>query len=222
MKSLPFAILSLALIPAFSSARSQDAPKPVISVPPPPAPALPPASTAGQVAAPASASPVNATDPSTYIIGPQDSLSILVWKEPSFSGPAGVRSDGMITLPLLGDLKASGFTPTQLAEDLTTRLKKYVNDPLVTVTVLAVNSKHIYLAGEIGHVGEMAYTPDMTPLQAILAGGGPSPYAKKKNIYILRGEKGKQVKFPFNYNKAIKTGDQQGVTLLPGDTIVVP
>ncbi len=217
MKHLHLLALTLLTTPALCSLRGQGVTKPIISAPPPTTQALPPALSQAP------------TDPSlppavsaSYQIGPQDGLSVVVWKAPEFTGPVSVRPDGMISLTLLGDVPAAGMTPTQLAQDLTVRLKKYVNDPLVTVTVLAVNSKHIFLLGNIGRVGEMAYTPDLTPMQAIVMAGGPTPFAKETHIYILRGENGKQTRIPFNYKKAVKSGDQQGVTLVPGDTIVVP
>ncbi len=211
MKPVNFAIFALLLIPAFASTRAQDETKPIIPAPPRPAPvqAPPPAPTGPLIVSP------------DYVIGPQDGLNISVWKDPTLSGSVEVRPDGMITLPLLGDVKAVGFTPTQFAADLTERLKKFVVDPLVTVSVVAIKSKQIFFTGEI-RIGEMPYNPNITILQAIISDGGPTAFANKKKIYILRTVKGKQVKIPFNYVKAVKTGDQQGVTLLPGDTIVVP
>ncbi len=166
----------------------------------------------------ASASPVSPS----YVIGPEDLIQVTVWKEPALSQSLTVRPDGMISLPLLGDVSASGLTPTLLSANLSSRLKKYINDPLVTVTVVTVNSKRIFLLGEVGHVGGMSMTPDMTPLQAIAAAGGLTPYANAKHIYILRTENGKQKKIFFDYKKAIKSGNEQGIVLVPGDTIVVP
>jgi len=161
-------------------------------------------------------------DNARYIIGPEDSLSITVWKEPTLSGTIPVRPDGMISLVLVGDLLASGRTPMQLADDITAKLKKYIQDPNVSVVVMAVNSQRIFLIGEVGHVGPVAMTPGMTALQAIAAGGGLSPYANAKKIYILRNEGGKQQKIPFNYKQALKGEDSQSLVLKPGDTIVVP
>jgi polysaccharide export outer membrane protein len=161
-------------------------------------------------------------DVARYVIGSDDSLSITVWKEPSLSGTIPVRPDGMISLPLIGDLKAAGRTPMQLADDITVKLKKYIQDPNVSVVVMADSSQRIFLIGEVGHVGPVPMTPGMTPLQAIAAGGGLSTFANSKKIYILRNEGGKQQKIPFNYKKALKGEDTQGVSLKPGDTIVVP
>lgn len=157
-----------------------------------------------------------------YVIGAGDNLAVNVFNEPKFSGTLPVRPDGMISIALLGDIPAAGFTPMQLGVEITSRLKKLITDPSVTVSVLAINSKRIYLVGEVGHVGPLTMTPGMTPLQAIATAGGPGPYANTKRIYILRTTNGKQEKIPFNYKKAVKDGDMQGVTLLSGDTIVIP
>ena len=158
-----------------------------------------------------------------YVIGPADSLEINVWKENDLDAKVPVRPDGKISLPLLGDVTASGFTPTQLAADLSQRLKKYVDDPRVTVVVTAVNSRRIYIVGEVVHTGAYPLLGNMTVLQALSGAGGFSPFASLKNIYILRNQDGTQVKLPFNYKKVIKGENmQQNVQLRPGDTIVVP
>jgi polysaccharide export outer membrane protein len=218
MKPLPYTLLSILLLSSLSPGFAQPpGGKPVLSATPPPpaaAPLAPPPAAAGP------AMPV-AVDPS-YVIGPEDSIQVLVWQEPNFSGGLIVRPDGMITLPLVGDMPAAGRTPSQLTDDIKQKLTKFITDPSVNVSVLAVNSKHIYLVGEVGRVGPLAMTPGMNILQAIVSGGGLTPFAKKTKIYIWRGEQGKQQKIPFDYNKAVKKGDMQGVTLLPGDTIVVP
>jgi polysaccharide export outer membrane protein len=161
-------------------------------------------------------------NPEKYIIGADDSLQVTVWKEPSFSGTFPVRPDGMISLVMLGDMRAAGRTPMQLGDDVTQRLKKYIQDPVVSVVVLAVNSQKIFMIGEVGHVGPILLTPGMTPLQAIAAAGGLSLFANQKRIYILRGIQGKQQKIPFNYKKALKGDNSQDISLQPGDTIVVP
>jgi polysaccharide biosynthesis/export protein len=194
-----------------------DALTPIQAVSPPSTEKAVPASAFLQV----QPSAANVT-PSTYVIGPDDSIGITVWREPTLSGSVPVRPDGMISLALAGDIMAAGRTPTQLGADIAARLKKFLTDPTVAVTVLAVNSKHIFLVGEVMHIGPIPLTSNMNPLQAISAAGGPTPYAKQSHIYILRGEQGKQKKIPFNYKKAIRDGDLQGVTLLPGDTIVLP
>jgi len=160
-------------------------------------------------------------DAEHYVIGSEDSLQITVWKEPTLSGTVPVRPDGRISLVLVGDLQAAGRTPMQLSDDITVKLKKYIQDPNVSVVVMSVNSQKIFLVGEVGHVGPVMMSAGMSALQAIAAGGGLTPYANAKKIYILRSEGGKQQKIPFNYKAALK-GDVQGPELKPGDTIVVP
>lgn len=163
-----------------------------------------------------------AADPN-YTIGAEDVINIAVWKEPDFTTTIPVRPDGKVSLPLIGDVQAAGKTPEQLAADLTTLLKKYVEEPRVTVMVTAINSRRVYLLGEITHPGPIVITPGMTVLQAIATGGGPTAYANSKKIYVLRNEGGNQSKFPFNYKEAIKGNiSAQNIFLKPGDTIVVP
>jgi polysaccharide export outer membrane protein len=160
-------------------------------------------------------------DPNRYVIGAEDSLQITVWKDPTLSGTVPVRPDGMISLNLVGDLKAAGLTPMALSADIAQRLKKYIQDPVVTVVVLGVNSQRIFAVGEVTKVGPIMLTPGMTPLQAIVSAGGLTQFANSKRIYILRTVAGKEQKIPYNYKLALK-GDNQGVSLVPGDTIVVP
>jgi polysaccharide export outer membrane protein len=170
---------------------------------------------------PTQARPSSATN-STYVIGPEDTLHVSVWKENDLTATLPVRPDGKISLPLLNDVQAAGLTPMQLADSVTEKLKKYVADPRVTVVVTAMNSQRIYVLGEVLHTGAMPLIPDMTVLQA-LASAGFSQFANTKGIYVLRMENGKQQKLPFNYKQVIK-GDSpaQNITLRPGDTIVVP
>ncbi len=174
----------------------------------------------------AAAPPVDAatveTDASRYVIGPDDSLQVTVWQEPSISGTFPVRPDGMISLVLVGDIQAAGLTPMHLAHDITVRLKKFIQDPVVSVVVAAVKSQRVYLVGEVMKAGPIELTAGMTPLQAIAEGGGLTPYTNGKHIYILRGPQGKQTKIPFNYRLALKGDNRQDVPLLAGDTIVVP
>jgi len=157
-----------------------------------------------------------------YVIGPDDMLQVTVWREPSLSGSLPVRPDGMISLVLIGDLKAAGRTPMQLSADITQRLKRYIQDPVVSVAVTADTSQRVFLVGQVGKVGPISMSPGMTPLQAISAAGGPGPYANTKHIYILRGTGDHQQKIPFNYKQALKGENRQSLVLLPGDTIIVP
>jgi polysaccharide export outer membrane protein len=158
----------------------------------------------------------------TYVIGPEDTLYVNVWKEPDLTATLPVRADGMISLPLLNDVQAAGLTPMQLAVSITDKLKKYVADPRVTVTVTQMNSQRIYVTGEVSHSGAMNLTPDMTVLQA-LSSAGFTQFANTKGIYVLRTENGAQKKYAVNYKKLIKGEDSaSNILLKPGDTIVVP
>ncbi len=157
-----------------------------------------------------------------YVIGPQDVLHIAVWKETDLTATLPVRPDGKISLPLLNDVQAAGLTPRQLADSVTDKLKKYIADPRVTVVVTEINSKRVYLVGEVLHAGATPMLPNMTVLQA-LSSAGLNQFANTKGIYVLRTENGKQQKLPVNYRKLVK-GEQieQNYLLQPGDTIVVP
>src|SRR5256714_5137694 len=162
------------------------------------------------------------SDPN-YVIGPQDTLDISVWKEPDLTRAVPVRPDGKISLPLLDDVQAGGLTPAQLRADITQRLKKYFTDPRVTVIVTTIGSQRIYLMGEVTRAGAYPLVPGMTLLQALSSGGGFTQFANTKNIYLLRVENGKQVKHPFNYKDVVNgKNPAQNIVLKAGDTIVVP
>ena len=158
-----------------------------------------------------------------YKIGPQDVIRIDVWKEPDSSRTIPVRPDGKISLPLLNDVQAAGLTAMQLAGSLRESLAKYLTSPQVTVTVNEINSRRVYITGEVTHAGSLPLLPNMTVLQALASGGGFTQFAKLKNIYVLRTEDGKQVKHPFNYKEVVKGNlAEQNILLQPGDVIVVP
>jgi polysaccharide biosynthesis/export protein len=158
-----------------------------------------------------------------YRIGPQDLLRIDVWKELEISRTVPVRPDGKISLPLLNDVQAAGLTPMQLAGVIGEGLKKYITDPQVTVTVSEINSRRIYVTGEVLKAGAFPLLPNMTVLQALSSSGGFSQFARVKNIYVLRKEEGKDVKYPFNYKDVVSgKKPEQNILLQPGDVIVVP
>jgi len=158
----------------------------------------------------------------SYEIGPNDVLHIAVWKEPELTATVPVRSDGMISVPLLDDVQAAGLTPMQLSALLAQRLKRYVASPRVTVVVTQTNSHRIYVVGEVLHSGPLALLPDMTALQA-LATAGFTQFANMKRIYILRMDNGNAQKIAFNYKQVIRGEAMwQNIVLKPGDTIVVP
>jgi len=195
-------VLGLLLFASFTAAQGAPAQKP---------------NTPAQPAV--SASPVNPD----YKIGPQDVLRIDVWKEPDISRVIPVRPDGKISVPLLNDVQASGLTAMELAASLRDSLSKYLTNPQVTVTVNEINSRRVYITGEVIHPGTFPLLPNMTVLQALSGAGGFTQFAKLKNIYVLRTEVGKQVKHPFNYKEVVKGNlADQNIFLLPGDVIVVP
>ena len=178
-----------------------------------------PAGTAPQPTAAAA----NGAAGSSYIIGASDVLTVTVWKEPTLSGPMLVRPDGMISLALLGDVQASGLTPPDLANQITQKLKKYIQDPKVSVVVTAINSKMVFLIGEVNKKGPVPMTSGMTLLEAISSANGLTDFANAKNIYVLRNqEKGTQIRIPIHYKEALKGDSNYNLALKSGDTIVVP
>ncbi len=164
-----------------------------------------------------------ATQDPNYVIGSQDMLDISVWREPDFSRTVPVRPDGKISLPLLNDMQAAGLTPSQLAEELTKSLNKFVTNPQVTIIVTQINSQRFYVLGEATRPGAYTLIPEMTILQALSNAGGFTTYANSKKIYLLRQENGKQQRLSFNYKDVISgKRTEQNIVLKNGDTIVVP
>ncbi len=181
--------------------------------------AKPAAPTAAAIAVPDSAA---IAVPDSYVIGASDVIMVSVLKEPTLTSSLLVRPDGMISMPLLGDVKAAGKTPLQLADEITTNLKKFIQDPNVTIILTQMNSKKVYMIGEIGKTGPIELTPGMTLLQAIASAGGLSQFANSRKIYILRNQGGKLQKIPVQYKQALRGNGPLNLTLNPGDTIVVP
>jgi len=181
-----------------------------------------PAPDAAKPVAPAASSPVAPNDPD-YKIGPQDVLTINVWKEPDVSREVPVRPDGKISLPLLNDVEAAGLTPMQLANSLTESMKKFISSPQVTVIVKEINSRRVYVIGEVVRAGTFPLLPKMTVLQIVSSCGGFTQFANPKKIYVLRTKDGKQTKIPFNYKEVVNgKNPEQNIELQPGDTVVVP
>jgi polysaccharide biosynthesis/export protein len=167
--------------------------------------------------------PPVANNDSDYRIGPQDILRIDVWKEEQLTRTVPVRPDGKVTLPLLNDVHAAGLTPMQLSQAIGGELKKFITNPQVTVTVMEINSRRIYVTGEVLRSGAYPMLPKMTVLQALSGSGGFTQFARTKKIYVLRTEQGKQTKLPFNYNEVLSgKRAEQNIVLEPGDVIVVP
>lgn len=178
-----------------------------------------PAATPPATATPA---PPPGTSNDTYVIGSNDVLNVTVWKEPTLSGSLLVRPDGMISIPLIGDVQAAGLTSLRLADQISAKLKKYVQDPNVSVVVAQIHSKVVYMIGEVGHTGPVEMTPNMTLLEAISSAGGLTEFANKKKIYLLRDQEGKRQRIPVHYKQALAGDLSFDLPLKPGDTIVVP
>jgi polysaccharide export outer membrane protein len=164
-----------------------------------------------------------ATEDPTYIIGSDDVLDISVWKEPEISRQVPVRPDGKISLPLLNDVQAAGLTPMHLQAQVTEKLRKFLTEPQVTVIVAAINSRRVYIMGEVNKAGPIPLLANMTVLQAITTAGGLSQFANSGKIRILRTEGGKQAVYAFNYKEVLAgKNPEQNIVLKPGDSIVVP
>ena len=161
---------------------------------------------------------------SSYVIGANDVLAISVWKEPDVSRSVPVRSDGKISLPLVGELQAGGQTPQQLEQEITKRLQSYISEPEVTVIVTDSKSQKVNIMGMVSRPGAYLLTSSTTVLDAIAMAGGFKDFAKQKSIYVLRQTPdGTQNRLPFNYKEVIKgKSPEQNIRLQAGDTVVVP
>jgi polysaccharide biosynthesis/export protein len=166
----------------------------------------------------------NSDLPDNYRIGIGDVLQVSVWREPEASVPsAAVRSDGKISMPLIKEVEVAGMTPPEAERMLSERLSRYIHGADVAVIVKEVHSRRVYLVGGVRAVGAVELKGPMTVLQALTQSGGVTDYAKRKQIYVLRVENGKQTKLPFNYEAVIKGENvEQNIVLLPNDTVVVP
>ena len=182
-----------------------------------------PLSNSGAQAPTSNVGPVAPHD-STFIIGNDDMLAINVWKEPDISRSVPVRSDGKISLPLVGEVQAAGSTPLKLEQDIAARLKNYIAEPEVTVIVQQVNSQKFNILGQINKPGSYPLTNSPTVLDAIAIAGGFRDFAKQKGIYVLRqNPDGTQSRLSFNYKEVVKGKNvSQNLKLEPRDTIVVP
>jgi polysaccharide export outer membrane protein len=182
-------------------------------------PAAPPPTTA--VAPPAVPSGVEL--PPGYVIGAEDVLTVIFWRDKEMSTEVAVRPDGKVTLPLVNDVDAAGKTPEQLRVAITEAASRFVEEPTVSVVVKAINSRKVYITGMVAKSGAFPLSGSTTVLQLISMAGGLHEFADSKNIIINRVENGKQVALKFNYNDVRKGKKlQQNIELRPGDTVVVP
>jgi polysaccharide export outer membrane protein len=189
-----------------------------------PAPAAPVPTPVAPAPVPAGAPVVTGVPlPADYLIGPEDILTIVFWREKDLSSDAMVRPDGKISLPLLNDVQAAGLTPEQLQKKLMESASRFVEDPNVTVVVKTINSRKVFVIGEVAKPGPYSLMAPTTVLQLISMTGGLQEYADSKNITIMRTENGKPVVYKFNYKDVVKQKNlKQNIELKPGDTIVIP
>lgn len=187
--------------------------------------ALAPAAAAAQRAqntpVPGAAASVRPWSDDEYRLGPGDKLRVEVYREAQLSQSLQVRPDGKITLPLVGDVLAAGKTSIELRDGLTTALKEYVTNPVVTVIVVEASAAQVFVIGEVANPGVQVMQGPMTVLQALAQAGGLGAFAHRSDIRILRKTRNGMQTLRFNYKEAVK-GNTEPVFLQPGDTIVVP
>lgn len=182
-----------------------------------------PATTPQAAVAAPPAAPSGVALPADYVIGPDDVLEVIFWRDKDMSAEVTVRPDGKVTLPLLNDVQAAGRTPEQLRTFVSTAAAKFVEDPNVTIVVKAINSRKVFVTGQVAKPGAYPLTGPTTVMQVLAMAGGIHEFADSKNILVMRNENGKPVAYRFNYKEVLKRKNlKQNIELKPGDTIVVP
>ena len=205
-------LLSFGLIAAFAPAVAAQTQAPA------PRNATPAAPPAAKAPAPAAKTPL----PTDYLIGVEDVLTVVFWREKDMSAEVVVRPDGMISLPLLNDVPAVGLTPEGLAATIEKAAIKFVKDPGATVIVKEIRSRKVYVIGEVARPGPIQLTAELNVLKALSEAGGFIEGAKKGDVVVVRAEGGSERRFKFNYNEVIKGENlQQNIKLIRGNTITV-
>jgi polysaccharide biosynthesis/export protein len=185
--------------------------------------AAPQAAAAAKPAANASTNTTAVAAPADYVIGPDDVLSVVFWREKDLTTDVVVRPDGRISIPLLNDVAVTGLTPEQVRDKLTIEAARFVQDPNVTIIVKQINSRHVFITGEVAKPGPYPLTGPTTVLQLISVAGGFLEYADSKNVLIMRNEAGRATSYRFNYKEVIERRNlAQNIELKPGDTVIVP
>lgn len=170
----------------------------------------------------AEAAVVGVSLPLGYVIGPDDLLTVKFWRDTELSADVVVRSDGKISLPLLNDVQAAGYTPVELGKALETAASKFITEPDATVIVREIRSRKVFVLGEVAKPGAVPLNTEMNVLQLIATVGGLLEYADKGNIVIIRSDAGREKRFKFNFNDVVKgKNPQQNITLQPNDTVLV-
>jgi polysaccharide export outer membrane protein len=195
----------------------------------PPQPQAPPGAPTQSQRPPQSNRPATSTAatglplPSDYVIGPDDVLGIVFWRDTDMTGDVTVRPDGHITLPLIRDIKAVGLRPDELREVIVKAAAKFIADPNVTVVVREIKSRNVFITGQVARPGPYPVSGQMTVLQLVAVAGGLLEYANGKKISIMRNEDGKTTSYRFNYNEVSEGKKlEQNIVLKPGDTVIVP
>jgi polysaccharide export outer membrane protein len=184
-------------------------------------PQSPTTSTPARTAEPSAATGLPV--PTDYVIGPDDVLGIVFWRDAEMTGDVTVRPDGNITLPLIRDIKAAGLRPDELREQIQKAAAKFIADPNVTVTVRQINSRNVFITGNVARPGNYPVSGQLRVLQLIALAGGLTEFADSKNISIARVEQGNTISYKFNYNDALRGKNlERNIVLKPGDTVLVP
>ena len=172
---------------------------------------------------PGAAKTAETSVPSDYVIGAEDIVGVVFWRDADMSADVTVRPDGMITLPLLGDLRAGGLTPDGLRDAVKKEASKIMEDPNVTIVIKTINSRKVFISGQVTTAGAYPLASPRTVLQLIALAGGLTEYADAKNIRIIRTEQGRTTSLKFNY-KEVSRGINldQNIQLKPGDSVIVP
>lgn len=161
--------------------------------------------------------------PSDYVIGPEDVLAIVFWRDADMTADVVVRPDGRITLPLINDLQAAGLKPEELRARITEAASKLIESPNVSVRVREIRSRKVYITGMVSNPAHYPLLGPTNVMQLIATAGGVLEYAKSKDIRVLRSENGRQVAHRFNYNDVRQGRNlQQNIDLKPGDVVIVP
>ncbi len=217
MRTIVAVALILASLSSLTALAQSATPRTAAPQPPPSGPAPKP---------PAPKPPAPATGVATgadFVIGPQDVLGVLFWKDQEMSGDVTVRPDGMITLPLIRDVQAAGLKPDELADRIQQAAREFIAQPSVTVVLRQMNSRKVFITGEVTQPGAYPLASSMTVMQLIAIAGGLTEFAEPKNISIMRVQGNETTTLDFNYKDVARGKNrQQNIVLKPGDTVVVP
>lgn len=212
-------LVSAVVLPAAAqNPQPPPAPPPSTTPQPQPEPATPPAGAQAPVTMPAGIAP-----PSDYVIGAEDVLEVVVWREKDMSTQVTVRPDGMVSLPLLNDVQAGGLSPEQFRTRVAESASKYIESPSVTVIVKQINSRKVSVMGEVVKPGIYPLLAPTTVLQLLALAGGPTAFADVKEISVVRTVSGKTTRLLFNYKEVARGRRmEQNILLQPGDTVIIP